>query len=72
MFSSNLRRVSTALASNQRRYLDAFPDVLPLLAGLVLFIHRELIAYPLNTEPDWPWQKQIQKPPLSESITTRE
>ena len=72
MISPELRNVASVLASTHRQYPDALPDVLPLFAGIVLITHRELIAHLLNTEPDWPWQKPTQKPPPSESITSRE
>ena len=72
MISPNLRNVASILASTHRRYPDALPDLLPLFAGIVLITYRELIAHLLNTEPDWPLQKPTQKPPPSESITSRE
>ena len=67
MISTELRDVATVLASTHRRYPDALPDVLPLFAGIVLFAQRELIAYLLNTEPDWPWQSQQKQPSGSSS-----
>ena len=65
MISPELRNVASFLASTQRRYPDALPDVLPLFAGIVLFTHGELITHLLNTEPDWPWPMPTQKPPPS-------
>ena len=61
MISPELRNVASFFASTHRRYPDALPDVLPFFAGIVLITHRELIAHPLNTEPDWPWQKPTPK-----------
>ena len=72
MISPELRNVAGVLESTHRRYPDSLPDVLPLFAGIVLFTQRELTAYLLNTEPDWPWQKPTPKPLPSESITFRE
>ena len=65
MISPGLRNVASVLSSTHGRYPDALPDalpdVLPLFAGIVLFTHRELIAYLLNTEPDWPWLEPPQQ-----------
>ena len=67
MISSELRRVSTALASTHRRYPDALPEVIPLFAGIVRMTHRELIDHLLDTEPDWPWRPQHKLPNVSSS-----
>ena len=72
MISPELQNVESFLASTHRRYPETLPDLLPLFAGIVLITHRELIAYLLNTEPEWPWQKPTPKPSPSELITFRE
>ena len=61
MISPELRNVVSVLASTHWRYPDALPDVLPLLAGIVLIPHRELIAYLLETELDCPWHEPPQE-----------
>ena len=72
MISPELRNVARVLASTHRRYPESLPDALPLFAGIVLITHRELIAYLLNTEPDWPWHEPPQQRPRSELNASRE
>ena len=63
MISPELRNVAGVLASTHRLYPESLPDALPLFAGIMLITHRELIAYLLNTEPDWPWHAPPHKRP---------